>query len=437
MKAEKIVKSLFLSSLILLSSLFCVSCSGGSATGVGPLSIPAPTTSNIRVTSPNADGLVRVDGSAGAVESSHRVEITNVTDASVTAVTTTADEEGAFSAAIRAAIGDSLSLVAIHPTTDDRSDAVQLSVPENMIPFDFNPRDVVTDNSGRAYVVGMEGDQALVATIDLESQSILSSFEVDLTNPRQISLDDTTDRLLITDPTDNVVLVVGIEDPAADENRVAISGATSLDVDVDLRRGWVGTNNATASVVVFSLDTFTVLATQAMTNADNAGATYEETGALDVDDSGIAMLVSDFSDGTSQITSVSTDNESILVNSRRVFAGSSFADIVSLNTASVVVADSANDRLLIVDPTGNTATVEIAAGETPAGLVENAAGNQVVVSNRNEHTASVVDLTTSTLLETFEVGLAPGGVGLDQTTGKALVLGTENESLTLIDFENP
>lgn len=441
---NKKLKNLFLALILVATPLFN-SCG---ISGAPPLSIPAPAPAKIRVTSPDEDGLATVTGSAGAVTGGNSVRVTNLSASgaaplqvlldllirsawaqAATRVTVTAANDGSFSAEIAADADDTLSIVQIDPATNEESDATEIAVPDNSPPLSFSPVAVTVDGSGNGYAVGSSGGTGLLAVIDLELNQVTSTVNLSTNAPQGIDFDPTNNKLVITDQTNNLVLFVSLTDPTI-QTTLAVTGPQGVSVDTLTGRAVIGTTDVTASVVLIDLATETVFATTPITNTTNPAAVYQGSPSVDAD-GGRAVIVSNFDDGSSQITAKdliipAITNQEIITNSSLQGAG-----LISATRAIVVDAGGNQVYFADLDPLGSAA-VAVAVGANPRRVAIDAANNRGLVTNFDDHTLSVIDLAERAVSSTEETGINPQGVAFFPAGNLTLVENSGNDSVTIL-----
>jgi YVTN family beta-propeller protein len=431
--------------ILLILAVFLEAC--GSASGAPPLSIPAPAPAKIRVTSPSDDGTVTVTGSADAVPGNNIVRATNLTASGMTPlklalelfirsawaqvtteVETTAAADGSFSLEIGAAVGDTLRLIFIDPSTNEESDPTDFTVPENSPPIAFSPAAITVDGAGMAYAVGSSGGSGIATVIDLELNSVVSTFDLMTNDPQAIDFDPTNNKLVIADPTNDLVLFVNLIDPSL-QTTVAVDGAQSVAVDTTTNRAIVGTTNATNSVVLINLATETIFASGTITNADNPAAAYLGSPAVDAG-GGNAVIVSLFDDGSSQITA--KDLTVPAFTNFEVIADSSLQGVALFGTNQAIAVDAGNNRLLFADLTGASTVNPLTVGSSPRHVAVDTTDNEALVTNFDDHTVSVIDLSSREVADTVEAGINPEGIVHFSSGNRAAVANTGDNSVTVL-----
>lgn len=431
--------------LLIALTLFQQAC--GSASGAPPLSIPAPAPAKIRVTSPDDNGLVTVTGSADAVPGNNIVRVTNLTASgmtplklvleffirsawaqAVTEVETTAAADGSFSLQIGAAVGDTLRLIFIDPSTGEESDPTDFTVPENSPPIAFSPAAITVDGSGMAYAVGSSAGSGIASVIDLELNSIVSTFDLMTNDPQAVDFDPTDNKLVIVDPTNDLVLFVDLLDPTI-QTSVAVDGAQSVAVDTTTNRAIVGTTNATNSIVLINLATETIFASAPITNADNPAAAYLGSPAVDASGSN-AAIVSLFDDGSSQITA--KDLTVPAFTNFEVVADSSLQGVALFGTNQAIAVDASNNRVLFADLTGASSVSSLTVGSAPRHVAVDATDNEALVTNFDDHTVSIINLSSRTVTDTADVGINPTGIAHFSPGDSAAVANTGDNSVTVL-----
>ena len=78
---------------------------------------------------------------------------------------------------------------------------------------------------------------------------------------------------------------------------------------------------------------------------------------------------------------------------------------------TVVVIDTKTNTVVDLDP--ETPEIEgIPVGDNPLRVAFTPDGRRAYVTNRGSNTVSVIDTKTNTVVDTIEVGMAPGGVAI-------------------------
>lgn len=416
-------------------------------TGAGPVSIPAPTSGNIRSSSPSEDGLVTIVGGAGSVTPLSTVRVTNLgsnqaslinhlTDLVVRTawaqeiVETTADVDGAFVIQIAAETGDTLQIVAVDPDTETESDPTEVVVPGNTPPLSFVPRALTVDGNGTAYVVGVTGDQAQISVINLNTGFETSTFDISISDPRQIDFDTTNNQLFITDPTDDVVLIVDTTDNS--ETTVSVTGALSITIDTFNNLAFVGTTDIVNSVVTINSNTNAVADSLSITNVDDPTATYQESPAIDIDAGGQIGVVSTFDDGSTQFNQLFFNGINANVTDQERFTSRNFQGVASISTIQAFAADRDNDEVVMIDPADSNNNVTLTVGDQPNLMAVDEAGSRTFVSNFGDHTITVINYVNNTVTNTLGVGLNPTSLAYDASAAILAVVNSGSQSVTLI-----
>jgi DNA-binding beta-propeller fold protein YncE len=104
-----------------------------------------------------------------------------------------------------------------------------------------------------------------------------------------------------------------------------------------------------------------------------------------------------------------------------------------LNVA--VVTQTSCNSVAVVSLASGTVTQTIPVGVSPQGVASYPAGGTIVVSNRGDNTATVIDLADNTQTPVvITTGVEPLGVAIDQTTGLALVTNSNANSNSITSF---
>ncbi|WP_063003892.1 YncE family protein [Nocardia salmonicida] len=77
-----------------------------------------------------------------------------------------------------------------------------------------------------------------------------------------------------------------------------------------------------------------------------------------------------------------------------------------------------------------TATVKV--GRDAAHLALDSASNTAYVANREDHTVSMIDTTSNTVVATIDIGGKPQGVAVDPRTQNVYVTGSERGTVIVL-----
>lgn len=345
-----------------------------------------------------------------------------------TRVEVTANADGSFTVQIAASVGDVLSIIQINPTTNEQSGVTEIATPGNAPPLTFSPTAITVDAAGLAYAVGSSGGTGLVAIIDLATNAVTGMFDLATNDPRAIDFNPTNNKLVVVDTTNNAVVFITLADPAT-QNTVSVTGAQSVAVDTVSNRAIVGTTHPTNSVVLINLTTETVAATGTIVNATDPTIAYQGSPAVDALN-GQAAIVSNFADGSSQITT--KDLTVPVFTNFEVVADSTLQGVAMTGANQALAADASGNRVLFADLTGATPFVALAVGEAPRAVAFDAGDNEGLIVNAGDHTVSVVDLGARSVSQTQDVGLSPQGIAHFAGTDRAAVANGGNNSVTIL-----
>ncbi|MEV0545160.1 YncE family protein [Nocardia salmonicida] len=77
-----------------------------------------------------------------------------------------------------------------------------------------------------------------------------------------------------------------------------------------------------------------------------------------------------------------------------------------------------------------TATVKV--GRDAAHLALDSASNTAYVANREDHTVSMIDTTSNTVVATIDIGGKPQGVAVDPRTQNVYMTGSERGTVIVL-----
>lgn len=444
-------KNLFLVGLTGLA-IFLEAC--GSSSGAPPLSIPAPATANITISSPDAQGLVTVTGAAVEARANFIIQATNTTASSALleelinllisealaqvavacgdhCVQTTAAADGSFSLQIEADRDDVLSIVLMDPDTNTESDPIEESVPDNVPALRMVPRALAIDQANnQAFVVGVLADTGMVTVVDLQNNTVASSFELSTNDPQDIAFDSIDNELLIPDLSGNIVLIVSLDNTdVANQRGIDVQSPESIAIDALGGLAIVGTQSPGSGVVLIDLAVEGIFAGAAIENIADPTARYQESPAVDAFNNR-GVIISNFDDGSAQVTA--KDLNPPAFTNREAFVESEFSGVALLNANAALVVDEVNNRVLFADLTGATAATAVTVGNAPEAVAVDQAQARAFVVNSGDNTVSTIDLTAQSVTATQDTGLSPEDVAYNTGLNALVILNAGDNTLTIL-----
>ncbi len=242
------IKKIF---LILVGTLLPLGATlGGSVLGCGcgslsasapPLSIPAPVSGIVSVTSPDEDGVALVAGDSDAVEGGSLVQAINETQASSVAfllsslipsamadgdlpavcslpfhVCAYAEDDGSFEIEITAAEDDEISVGTIDPTSgDETSEKTRKPVPQNIRHFVLPVTDVqILPDQQKLFALvqepSLENEPSFVTVLDLATNE-RTPIPFAGSDPRRMRFSPAKDTAIILDQSGNFAAVADVQ----------------------------------------------------------------------------------------------------------------------------------------------------------------------------------------------------------------------------------
>ena len=106
--------------------------------------------------------------------------------------------------------------------------------------------------------------------------------------------------------------------------------------------------------------------------------------------------------------------------------GAPYAAVVSLDSTTLYVTNSASGTVSVIDTATNTVTTTIGVGQAPDGLAITPDGSTLYVVNFGDYSASVIDTHTNLRTDTFGTGPTPNKVAISPD-GKSAYFPGEGE----------
>ncbi len=76
------------------------------------------------------------------------------------------------------------------------------------------------------------------------------------------------------------------------------------------------------------------------------------------------------------------------------------------------MANSASNKVSVIDTATNTIAATVTVGNSPRGVVVSPDGTKVYVTNQNNNSVSVIDTATNNVIATVGAGSQPWGVAV-------------------------
>lgn len=415
---------------IMIASGF-TGCGGAASGGTDLVDIPTPV-SHLSISSPDAEGEVRITAPVGFADAGSTVSIsTSAASSSLTTrtsfsahfatVTGTVNSDGSFQLEVAGDIGDTCTIT----YTDDGSETSgESTVPANQppLPLALNFFDVDIDPvEDTAWVVGNDGTDGYIYIIDLTDGSI--DNEIILTGAsgaNKIAIDRRTGGASAIDSDSDAIYDIHADLTNYDE--VAVSNPD----DVVAGEGGnfymiaqTGDTNFSYYSVAMNMATgYTGVAADGATHVAGlfADADY---GATD-----IFGMVNELSDGsfyvfTFAVTDALAISQSAAVEITGIDTPAGFA--LFNDGTEALVSDLANDLVLRLDlTTGDITTISV--GDAPLGIVINDAEDTAYVVASGDDELELIDLASNTVTDTETTGFTPTALAIGSTSNPVVTV---------------
>lgn len=438
--------------ILIILALAFAGC-GASASSTDPVPIIAPVAGLISVSSPDAQGVSRVVGIAGAALPNAAVTVDNQNSSATEAVTAAAD--GSFVTEIETNVGNNLVLQ--QETGDGTSDDSDVKpVRANVPAVASNPVATATDPEQHiGYVASAVGSDSRIDILNLGDFYATDDFFLD--NTLVISGFAVTDMDFEIGQKEFYMI-----DNAGDSAAVFNSGGTlqgaemavvnplSVSADEDYLAAAIGQESSTVSVTIIDNSGLNpaVFDEYLITHPTNGALTHVRSPAVSTDSTlGAAQfrvaVLSEFSNGDTVFTLLNGATGAVL---RQVNLGAGdFGRIVIFDDASqALVADTSNDRVIHFQSNGSPmdTRTNIAVGNAPVGVAADEIANAGFVTNSADNTVTLVDLEEEepsvTLGDSDSIGLTPIAIAIDiepvDDVFVALVANGDGQTATLVNI---
>lgn len=441
---------------LILSVFFAASACSGKLTSSPPVSIPAPVAGLISISSPDANGVVQVRGTAGAVTGGSLVTITaGSADAALvknsvkalTTVTVVAESDGSFEAEITAVAGDVITIKQTKngSTSTESSYEVKSGTPT----LSFAPTAAVVYQSSDVGIVGMtDGTNSSFQVYDLLTKTLLLTENVSAFAVSDLDVDQERSHVYLTDSTNSLV---AIYDDAGNARGSALSltGAKTVTASATNAIEVVGqVSSANSLTVVQDVDPAPVVlaSTLLISHPTAASATHTSTFASTCVDASVSTVelgvLSLFSNSDvifSSVTLIAVSPYHMSVSHQVNLGVGAFGDVVLNEDATrAYVTSTDTDELLILSGSGFATTTKISVGDSPDGVALDEENGFVLVANSGDNTVSVIALDSNTVTATLTtsdgIGLKPTKIATSMTLGTFMVANEFSETVSLLDY---
>ncbi|HWG26406.1 beta-propeller fold lactonase family protein [Actinospica sp.] len=256
--------------------------------------------------------------------------------------------------------------------------------------FRFPSAVAVTPNGETAYVTSQSG--STVRAVNLVSGTPTADISVG-DGPSSITATPDGEYVLVVNNTDSTLSVIATSTDTVVATVSIPAGATEVRVSPDSQTAYV---LGGANLTYVELSTFQVAATVKL-----AALKYTEGLALSPDGS------TAYVDGGATIDVVDTATQTV---TRTLTEGTAYNEglAVSPDGSTLYIAGGAADpnagTLYAVDIASGMTTASVTVGQTPYGVVLNAAGTRAYVANEGSNDVSVVDTSAAKLVSTWKFG---------------------------------
>lgn len=409
------------------------------------MNIPAPVAGLIASTSPDADGMVQLNGAAGAVGGGASVDVTK---SSSSLATTVANADGSFSIEVPAALGDTIGVLQFEPGNSSPTTDVTIipgRTPTAAVPFgpSFAP------SFGDGCVAGVFGSDTDVecfspSTFALTAQFLVPNFQAD-----DLALDDSNgDFYLIQSSTNQVV----VRDPVGGARGGPLSVTRPLAVAADLTNQFALVVQQSAATAVTMIDdggSFPGLdASTDVTHPTDGSAVHQRTSAVSTQQDvsffiHMAML-SVFDNGDTVLTVMSVTpppGGGFSVADQINLGPGTYDSVVLFNDATeILVSDSGRNQVIRFNGSGFSNVTVYDVGLDPRGIAVSEDGQVAFVCNHDEHTIAIIGLIADAVLGFMPtglgVGLGPTGIAINPSPFTGLVANDLDQTVSIFFIQD-
>lgn len=443
--------------LAVLSGMFGNCGGSASSENLPPLSLPSPVAGLISVSSPDAQGNVRVRGAAGAVEANASVTVTAgaggsnlvkdlARQSSDDSVTVSAGSDGSFSTEIDASIGSKITIT--QSEDEETSDETEFDVLDGIPAFDQIPVGTsVIRSSDVAIVSYTDGTDSFFDLYDLTTLDFAVTITVEDFVVSDINTDEISGDSYLVDAENDLVIVA--DDEANITDAIITDGSSPISVAAfhGEEFGVIGHEDSDTSLTLIDYTgaILTEEATLLISHPTDASASHEKSFALSADSNmtgtKVAVL-SEFDNGDTIFSLINADPlpaADLEVEAQVNLGTNTFSDVVLYNDAAeALVTDQSGDRVIHLSGAGFASQQTISVGDAPKGIDDAADQGFAFVANSGDNTLSVIDLDSMTVTATFDtsdgIGLTPVDVAVDDDPLTAIIANQTSLTVTLFGF---
>jgi hypothetical protein len=415
-------------------------CSGGAGASSPPVGIPAPVAGLISTTSPDADGNSRLIGAPGAVEGGAALQVSK---SSTSLATGAANADGSFDVEFPAALGDTVDLAQTEGSTvgdPTAFDIIPGRTPTAATPFapGFAP------SFGDGCIAGVFGADTDVecfspSTFALTAQFLVPGFQAD-----DLALDDSNgDFYLISRTTEQVVVRDSVGAPRG--GPIAVTGALAIAADATNQFAVVAQDNAPTALMMID-DSGVSPGPDASTGLTHptdgtAVAVSSFSVSMDQDASSFSRMavLTDFDNGDTILTLIlltPPPGGGFGVTDQINLGSGNYGDVVFFNDATdILISDSGRNQVIRLNGPGFGNVVFYDVGRDPRGVAVSEGVQGGFVCNHDDHTISIIDLGTDSVVGVMPtglgVGLGPVGIAINESPFTGLVANDIDQTVSI------
>ncbi len=432
-----------------------------------PAGIPSPVSNLMTASNPDTGGNVTLNGAPGSVLPNALVIAANAsqgamasqwkldkwlmgvalaqTDSLVSQVT--AGPDGSFTLVLQGQVGETLRIT---QTVDgQKSPPAELTIKGTVIDLGVAGRGVAVDEtSSKAYVTGGNGAEGLVFDLDLSRNEPLPSLPdpfftlAGLPNLGPISGDVEAQTALAISGPENTVAVFSLVPDDASLFTNSVTSPRGIDVNSGFNLAAIGVESALTSVSIH--DTFDgsfecsfLIATTQQGSSQHVSTPFVRLGT---DDKGVLQIVavSRFSDGSWLLTRTALPscftapipNGTLIIPQLTEPAGLGIFN----QATQAIISDSAGAQILV----GNFSTAEFTAvpvGSVPKGVTVDEANGRAFIVNSGNNSITLLTLADLTTRKLVGVGLGPSELAVDAKLKRGLLISDLDETVVIVDLD--